>query len=298
MENWRDFVRDAEESELVDEGVAEYIPGSSAHKMRTALGREGPLDYIKAGFSKLIKAPEEFNQLIRDTEREFEIKLKEKLESLIQSEQMKEIGAEIADKIVQNTDSKTLAEGYTNSPDLKQFSLQDLARMGVGKETIELVAHTVSDNGAAALLEAAESVVKKTVPPKIKDWLLRFVSKFIGSFVFGFIDNFIMVLAGSQIDAQFGSVAGAMVGTSSAGILSAGLGNAVSDAIGELASNTIENTMHKAGLNPEAVTDDQVAVGPIWMRFLDKQAGVIGIVVGCLVGLFPLFLEERRRKSL
>jgi hypothetical protein len=29
------------------------------------------------------------------------------------------------------------------------------------------------------------------------------------------------------------------------------------------------------------------------MRFLDKQASVIGIVVGCLVGLFPLFLEEQ-----
>ena len=78
-------------------------------------------------------------------------------------------------------------------------------------------------------------------------------------------------------------------------MLAAGFGNTVSDAVGELASNTIEGAMDKMGLDPEAVTDEEVAAGPAWMRFLDKQASVIGIVVGCLVGVFPLFLEKQEK---
>ena len=206
---------------------------------------------------------------------------------------MQEIGKDIADKIMQNSDPQTLKEEWTSDSSKKQFSLEDLASMGVGKETIELVAHTMADQGAESLIEAAEGVVEKVMPPKVKDWLMRFVSKFIGAFVFGFIDNFIMVIAGGHIDAQFGGVAGAMVGTAGAPMLAAGFGNTVSDAVGELASNTIEGAMDKMGLDPEAVTDEEVAAGPMWMRFLDKQASVIGIVVGCLVGLFPLFLEEQ-----
>jgi len=291
FENWRKYLKEVED---VNEDVTEYIPGSSAYKMRKALGTEGPLEYIKTGFSKLINAPEEFDRMIEDTKAKFEIKFKERLESLAQSEDMQEIGRDIADKVSQNKDTTALMEKFVDSPDTKQFSLEDLAKMGVGQETIELVAHTVSDNGAEALIEAAEDVIGKVAPPKVKDWLIRFVSNFIGSFVFGFIDNFIMVIAGSHIDAQFGGVAGAMVGSTAAPMLAAGFGNTVSDAVGELASNTIEGALDKMGLDPESVTDEQVAAGPVWMRFLDKQASVIGIIIGCLVGLFPLFLEERK----
>ena len=294
FENWRKYLK---ETKNVSEDVAEYIPGSSAHKMRKALGGQGPLEYIKNGFGKLINTPEEFDRMVEDTKTKFQVKFKEKLESLAQSKQMQEIGRNIADKISQNKDATALMEQFVDSPDTKQFSLEDLAKMGVGKETIELVAHTVSDNGAEALIEAAEDVVGKTAPPKVKDWLVRFVSKFIGSFVFGFIDNFIMVMAGAQIDAQFGGIAGSIVGSGNAAMMAAGLGNTVSDAVGELASNTIEGAMHKIGLNPEAVADEQVAAGPAWMRFLDKEASVIGIVLGCLVGLFPLFLEEHENET-
>ena len=255
--------------------------------------QEGVVDYIKSGFSKLINMPEKFDQLVQKTKQNFTNIYIEKLSALAQTDQMQYIGKDVADKIIQNSDPQALKEDWSSDLSKKQFSLEDLANMGVGKETIELVAHTAANAGAEALIEAAEGVVGKVMPPKIKDWLMRFVSKFVGSFVFGFIDNFIMVIAGSHIDAQFGGMAGAMVGSAGAPMLAAGFGNTVSDAVGELASNTIEGAMDKIGLDPEAVTDEQVAAGPVWMRFLDKQASVIGIVVGCLVGLFPLFLEEK-----
>ena len=294
LENWRRFVKETKELKNINEDVAEYIPGSSAYKMRKALGGQDLLDYIKSGFEKLVNAPEVFDRMVEDTKQEFTQVFREKLEALAQTDEMQQVGAEIASKASKDG---ALREEFTDSPTEKQFSLEDLAKMGVGKETIELVAHSVSDTGAEALIESAEAVVGKTMPPKVRDWLVRFVSKFIGSFVFGFIDNFIMVLAGSQIDAQFGGVAGAMVGSAAAPMMAAGLGNTVSDAVGELASNSIESAMDKIGLDPEAVTDEQVAAGPVWMRFMDKQASVIGIILGCLVGLFPLFLEEEQKNE-
>ena len=255
--------------------------------------QEGVIDYIKSGFSKLINMPEKFDQLVQKTRQNFTNIYIEKLSALAQTDQMQEIGKDVAGKIMQNSDVQTLKEEWSSDSSKKQFSLEDLVKMGVGKETIELVAHTAANTGAEALIEAAEGVVGKVMPPKVKDWLIRFVSKFIGSFVFGFIDNFIMVIAGGFIDAQFGGIAGAMVGSAGAPMLAAGFGNTVSDAVGEFSKNTIEGAMGKMGLDPKAVSDEQVAAGPVWMRFLDKQASVVGIVVGCLVGLFPLFLEEQ-----
>ena len=323
FKNWRQFVKESE-LKTINEDVSEYVPSTSAYKMRKAVSssedddrdgieneddidhhRErhssadggGILDYIKSGFSKLINMPEEFDQLVEKTKDEFTRTYIKKLQFLSQSDQMQKVGEEIANKIVQNSDPESLKEQLSSDASVKQFSLEDLANMGVDKSTIELVAHTMADEGAEALIESAEKIMGKAAPPKVRDWLVRFVSRFIGAFVFGFIDNFIMVIAGSQIDAQFGGVAGAMVGSGNAAMMAAGLGNTVSDAIGELASNTIEGAMDKIGLDAKAVTDEQVAAGPVWMRFLDKQASVIGIVVGCLVGIFPLFLEEEKEKD-
>ena len=193
-----------------------------------ALLQESVVNYIKSGFSKLINIPEKFDQLVQKTKQNFINIYIKKLSALAQTDQMQKIGKNVADKIMQNSDPQTLKEEWTSDPSARQFSLEDLARMGVGKETIELVAHTTTNTGAESLIEAAEGVVGKVMPPKVKDWLMRFVSKFIGSFVFGFIDNFIMVIAGSHIDAQFGGMAGAMVGSAGAPMLAAGFGNTVS----------------------------------------------------------------------
>ena len=323
FENWRGYINGSEPG-TINEDVAEYIPGTSAHKMRKAIstdsdqdgdgienqddidhhrskhsseGGGGIFDYIKSGFSKLVGAPEKFDQLVGKVKSEFTKTYIKKLQLLSQTDQMQKVGEEIANKIMQNSDPETLKEQFSEDPSKKQLSLDDLAEMGVDKSTIELVAHTMADEGAEALIESAEKIMGKATPPRIRDWLIRFVSRFIGAFVFGFIDNFIMVIAGGEIDAKMGAVAGAMVGTAAAPMMAAGLGNTISDAVGEIASNTIENTLEKMGLDPEAVTDEQVAAAPAWMRFLDKQASVIGIVVGCLVGLFPLFLEEEKEKD-
>lgn len=261
IENWRKY-----EQDLLTEGKI--------------------LDALKNGFKKLIEIPKKFDQMVEQTKENFKANIGKSLESWAESPEMREAAKEIATNV---------ASSYgQNLREVKEsFTVDELRQMGVGPETIELI-RTSSAQTVAETLISREEAVGKAAPPAIKDWLVRFVSKFIGSFVFGFIDNFIMVVAGSQIDAAIGGMVAA--GANSA-LLAAGLGNTLSDAIGELASNSIESAMDKAGLDPQAVSDEEVASGPMWMRFMDKQASVIGIILGCLVGLFPLFLEEQQNET-
>jgi len=251
------------------------------------------LDALKDGFKKLIAIPSQFDQMVQQTQQNFADNIAGNIEQWAASPEMQAVGQEIeaageayyGDRL-QEADAET------------SYTVGDLREMGVGPETIELIQTSSATTVAETLLAAAEESVGNVAPPATRNWLLRFVSKFVGSFVFGFIDNFIMVVAGSQIDAQIGGLVGGAAGSAiNSGMLAAGLGNTLSDAVGEMASNTIESAMEKAGLDPQVVTDEEVAAGPTWMRFLDKQASVIGIILGCLAGLFPLFLEEGEEQN-
>jgi len=266
MENWRGYQED-----LLTEGKI--------------------LDALKNGFKKLIKVPEKFDQMVEQTKQNFAKKIAGNLEKWAESPEMQQAAQEIA-----NTVASRYKDNLQEAVGGKTFTVDELREMGVGPETIELIKMSSARTVADTLIASSEEAIGKAAPPALKDWLIRFVSKFVGSFVFGFIDNFIMVVAGGAIDAHIGGLIGGAVGsTVNTGMLAAGLGNTMSDAVGELASNSIESAMDKMGLDPQAVTDEEVAAGPLWMRFLDKQASVIGIILGCLVGLFPLFLEEEKK---
>ena len=275
MENWRGYQKD-----LLTEGKI--------------------LDALKNGFKKLIHAPEKFDQMVEQTKQNFAKKIAGNLEEWAESPEMQQVAQEIAGIVAADYETK-LQEGMDPAAALLAaekiaYTVAELRGMGLGPESIELIKMSGARTVADTLIASAEGALGKPAPPAIKDWLIRFVSKFVGSFVFGFIDNFIMVVAGGAIDSHIGGLIGGAVGsTLNTGMLAAGLGNTMSDAIGELASNSIESAMDKMGLDPQAVTDEEVAAGPLWMRFLDKQASVIGIILGCLAGLAPLFVEEKEK---
>ena len=46
MENWREYVKYIDQQDALKEAMAEYIPGTSAHKMKKAVGGLGPEDDI------------------------------------------------------------------------------------------------------------------------------------------------------------------------------------------------------------------------------------------------------------
>ncbi len=100
-----------------------------------------------------------------------------------------------------------------------------------------------------------------------------FLATFIGTFVFGFIDNFILVLAGDLIDNTIAQKFGFST------MASAGLGNAISDAVGEMFGGAIA-----AGILLLTGPAEEESV-PTWQII---AVGVIGIVFGCIAGMFPL----------
>lgn len=103
--------------------------------------------------------------------------------------------------------------------------------------------------------------------------LTRMLSVSVAFFVFGFIDNVLMVLFGERIDAGFQSI-----GVSNT-LLAAGLGNTLSDAVGIMSGRYVEGMVHRRV--------PKVAEGEL-SQFQVVSAEAIGIISGCLVGLFPL----------
>jgi hypothetical protein len=243
-------------------------------------------DALKKGFQKLMGAPQEFDQMTEKAIAAFETIFLGKLEALAESENMQRAGEEVADKINASLSQTGLNEKMKEG---LRFSVSELRKMGVGPETIELIGASVTGAAAESVVEAAEQVVGDDLTPEIKNILIRIFSNFIGSFIFGFIDNFVMVIAGSWIDTKIATAMGGIGGP----MLAAGFGNTVSDVIGKLAEKSIEGALNKIGINTDSVSDEEMQNTNTFWRFLDKSSGVFGIALGCLVGLFPLLLEEQ-----
>ena len=105
---------------------------------------------------------------------------------------------------------------------------------------------------------------------------------FIG---FGFFDNFIMILAGEYIDYKLGLMFG--ISTMAA----AALGNLISDCCGVQLSIYVEAWCVKFGLHAPDLTKKQSELRKT--RWINASGKIIGITIGCLIGMLPLlFIKE------
>ncbi|XP_019351306.2 transmembrane protein 65 [Alligator mississippiensis] len=111
---------------------------------------------------------------------------------------------------------------------------------------------------------------------------------------FGFLDNAIMIAAGTQIELSIGVVLG--ISTMAA----AALGNLVSDLAGLGLAGYVEALASRMGLSIPDLTPKQA---DMWQTRLSAHLGkAIGVTIGCLLGMFPLFffgdeeekLEEKK----
>ncbi|KAG0725106.1 Transmembrane protein 65 [Chionoecetes opilio] len=101
---------------------------------------------------------------------------------------------------------------------------------------------------------------------------------FIG---FGFLDNLIMIIAGDYIDITIGTGLG--ISTMAA----AALGNTISDLAGIGSAWYVENVAVKIGIMPPELSPEQLeSMGARWSANLGRG---FGVVLGCLLGMFPLF---------
>lgn len=98
---------------------------------------------------------------------------------------------------------------------------------------------------------------------------------------FGFLDNAIMIAAGTQIELSIGVTLG--ISTMAA----AALGNLVSDLAGLGLAGYVEALASKLGMQVPDLTPKQV---DMWQTRVSSHMGkAIGVTIGCILGMFPLF---------
>lgn len=102
----------------------------------------------------------------------------------------------------------------------------------------------------------------------------KIISITIAFIVFGIIDNGLMVIFGDSIDKMFMSF-----GVQNT-MLAAGFGNTFSDAIGILSGRWVEKLVH---MKLPPVEDGELS------QSLIITSETIGIIIGCLIGLIPLY---------
>lgn len=109
------------------------------------------------------------------------------------------------------------------------------------------------------------------------------LAPFVG---FGILDNMIMIFAGEYIDQTIG--AWLAISTMAA----AALGNIISDVGGIGLAHYVEFLVSKAGLKHPLLTPKQLESS--YARIVINTARAIGLVIGCLIGMFPLLFFDSK----
>jgi len=106
---------------------------------------------------------------------------------------------------------------------------------------------------------------------------------------FGFLDNFIMIIAGEYIDLTLGMQFG--ISTMAA----AALGNTISDMLGIGSAWYVESFADRLGAHPPDLTPEQLEMSS--SRICANLGRGLGVVVGCLLGMFPLLFIDTSKEE-
>ncbi|XP_050665504.1 uncharacterized protein LOC126965775 isoform X2 [Leptidea sinapis] len=128
-----------------------------------------------------------------------------------------------------------------------------------------------------------------TVPkPSTKELLHLSLANSIPFIGFGFLDNFIMIIAGDSIESSMS----AYITLST--MAAAALGNTFSDVIGIGSSYYVERAAALVGLGAPALSPVQLDM-PVSRRFANLGR-VLGITLGCFLGMIPLLFKDNEPK--
>ncbi|XP_061572411.1 transmembrane protein 65-like [Cololabis saira] len=116
--------------------------------------------------------------------------------------------------------------------------------------------------------------------------LLHNAIPFVG---FGFLDNCIMIVAGTHIELSIGVILG--ISTMAA----AALGNLVSDLAGLGLAGYVEALASRLGMRIPDLSPKQA---DMWQTRVSCHSGkAIGVGIGCILGMFPLFFFKDDEKK-
>ncbi|XP_051858598.1 transmembrane protein 65 isoform X10 [Drosophila albomicans] len=131
-------------------------------------------------------------------------------------------------------------------------------------------------------MEAAE-------PPTAAQLYSIFFVNAVPFIAFGFLDNFIMIMAGEYIESYLGHF------ITLSTMAAAGLGNTISDIIGITTASYVESTCHLLGLKQPRMTPQQFELQS--SRRASSWGRIIGITIGCLLGMCPLWFITPEKKE-
>ncbi|XP_062547243.1 transmembrane protein 65 isoform X2 [Armigeres subalbatus] len=180
-----------------------------------------------------------------------------------------------------------VTRGYTQAAStLTREQLHDLVYR-LNEDERELLMNTLKQfesNKQKAQFEA------ETVPVPAKSDLMRLALvnalPFIG---FGFLDNFTMIIAGDYIEHTLGLFM--CISTMAA----AALGNTISDVIGIGSAFYVEKVAEMSGVKPPKLTPIQLEMKS--SRRAANMGRVIGITIGCILGMCPLLFSKDADKK-
>jgi hypothetical protein len=131
----------------------------------------------------------------------------------------------------------------------------------------------------------------KATPPDaatLKLVMARASLPFVG---FGIMDNAVMIIAGEQIDLTVG----VMFGIST--MAAAAIGNTISDVFGVMAGGWVETQAARVGIAAPQLTRAQMGMPEV--KRAEMWGNTFGVVLGCVIGMFPLlFLESDKASEL
>lgn len=138
------------------------------------------------------------------------------------------------------------------------------------------------ESGQASIDASAE------VPePSKRDLRLVALNQAIPFIGFGFMDNSILIVAGDAIDTSLGVLLGIST------LFAAAVGNILSDVAGVMLGTVIEDFCAKLGLPVPNITAAQRQLRSV--RFAGQFGCALGITIGCIIGMFPLYFIDNNK---
>uniref|UniRef100_A0A336MKV3 CSON000764 protein n=1 Tax=Culicoides sonorensis TaxID=179676 RepID=A0A336MKV3_CULSO len=134
-----------------------------------------------------------------------------------------------------------------------------------------------------------DSLIESTPQPSTNDLMKLVVINSLPFIGFGFLDNFTMIIAGDYIEHSIGAVI--TISTMAA----AALGNTISDVLGIGSAYYVERIAEKVGIRAPDLTPIQLEMSSC--RRASNIGRILGITIGCLLGMCPLLFINSDEKA-
>eukprot|EP00755_Sulcionema_specki_P029960 Sspe_Gene.18374::Locus_6596_Transcript_1_1_Confidence_1.000_Length_2835::g.18374::m.18374 len=150
------------------------------------------------------------------------------------------------------------------------------------------IANVLDEATLKTIRRKLEAMNTADITPPTQDQLyLVAVAAALPFLGFGFLDNMLMIVCGDWIDTTLCVTFGFST------MAAAALGNTVSDAGGVFSGSLVEEIAAKWGVTTPPLSRAQEALHVT--RWWERLGQLIGVVAGCLLGMFPLLLIDSRK---